>query len=78
MKAKVKVFEQPSRGDNMIIKIIPNEKFASDSIPADCLGETVYVGWPHLVEAKYILMKLTIRFVLILLTIVQSHSHFKC
>lgn len=48
-KAKVKVFEQPSRGDNMIIKIIHGE-YETDLLK-NLLGSTVYVGWPHMVEA---------------------------
>ncbi|XP_074029903.1 5'-3' exoribonuclease pacman isoform X2 [Leptinotarsa decemlineata] len=56
MAANVKVFETPSRHENMIISIIPNQKFASDAIPVDLLGTTIFVGWPHLVEAKVIMI----------------------
>lgn len=52
-KNKVKVFEQPSRNENMMITIIPNEQFLGDQIPVDYLGRTIHVGWPHLIEAKY-------------------------
>ncbi|CAH0556696.1 unnamed protein product [Brassicogethes aeneus] len=51
---KIKVFDQPSRNENMVIKIIPDEKYLGDSIPVDLLGTTIFVGWPHLVEAKVI------------------------
>ncbi|XP_063901508.1 5'-3' exoribonuclease 1 isoform X2 [Zophobas morio] len=54
-KAKIKVFEMPSRNDNMILKIMPNEQyFVDESVPIDLLGNTVWVGWPHLVEAKVV------------------------
>ncbi|KAG5876457.1 hypothetical protein JTB14_032690 [Gonioctena quinquepunctata] len=50
--AHIKVFETPSRNENMIITIIPDKKFCGDAIPVDLLGTTIFVGWPHLVEAK--------------------------
>ncbi|VEN63002.1 unnamed protein product [Callosobruchus maculatus] len=53
-KAKVKVFEQPSRNENMIITIIPDEDLVGDYIPVDLLGSNVFVGWPHLIEAKVV------------------------
>ncbi|KAJ8916294.1 hypothetical protein NQ315_016435 [Exocentrus adspersus] len=52
-KAKVRVFEQPSRNENMIISII-NDRFPDEKIPVDLIGSTVWVGWPHLVEAKVV------------------------
>lgn len=55
-KAKVKVFEMPSRYDNMILKIKPNELYFEDSIPIELLAKTVWVSWPHLTEAKYVLI----------------------
>lgn len=51
-KAKVKVFEMPSRNENMIIEILPNDLYMPDLIPVDLLGSIVWVGWPHLIEAK--------------------------
>ncbi|RZC39325.1 5'-3' exoribonuclease 1 like, partial [Asbolus verrucosus] len=53
-KAKVKVFEMPSRNENMILRILPNELYFGDSIPEDLLGRIVWVGWPHLVEAEVV------------------------
>nr|CAI5865767.1 unnamed protein product [Callosobruchus analis] len=53
-KAKVKVFEQPSRNENMIITIIPDEDLVGDYIPVDLLGSIVFVGWPHMIEAKVV------------------------
>lgn len=51
-KAKVNVFGQPSRGENMIIRIIPNERVLDAELPINLLNKTVYVGYPHLTEAK--------------------------
>lgn len=42
------VFEQPSRGDNMIIKIIRDDQGKD---PKSLLGNPVFVAWPHMVEA---------------------------
>ncbi|KAK4879546.1 hypothetical protein RN001_007692 [Aquatica leii] len=51
-KAKVKVFEQPSRSDSMILSIVQEENQPTlDAIAKEILGKTVYVGWPHLQEA---------------------------
>ncbi|KAJ8958884.1 hypothetical protein NQ318_019652 [Aromia moschata] len=52
--AKIRVFESPSRNENMIVQIIPDEKFSGEMIPVDLLGTSVFVGWPHLVEAKVV------------------------
>lgn len=48
-RAKVRVFEQPSKGDNMIVKLEPRE-YDKDFI-RNIIGHVVHVGWPHLVEA---------------------------
>ncbi|XP_057669654.1 5'-3' exoribonuclease 1 [Diorhabda carinulata] len=53
-KAHVKVFEQPSRNESMIIYIVPDAKFTGDMIPVDLLGTNIFVGWPHLIEAKVV------------------------
>lgn len=51
--AKIKVFDYASRGENMIISVIPNDKISSgEMIPVDLLGNLVFVKWPHLTEAK--------------------------
>ncbi|XP_044577629.1 5'-3' exoribonuclease 1 isoform X2 [Cotesia glomerata] len=50
-KAKVKVFEQASRGENMMILISPKESPTIEKISSEILGKTVYIKWPHLVEA---------------------------
>ncbi|KAK0166620.1 hypothetical protein PV327_004112 [Microctonus hyperodae] len=53
-KSKVKVFEHPSRDNNMIIKILPMNIPTIDQLANDVLGQIVYVRWPHLMEAHVI------------------------
>lgn len=53
----VKVFDQPSRGDNMIIVIDQTEEVFEkplDSVAKELLSKIVFVGWPHLIEAKVV------------------------
>lgn len=50
-KAKVKVFEQPSRGENMILKIKSKAKPDLDKVASEILGKSIFVGWPNLTEA---------------------------
>lgn len=51
----VKVFDQPSRGENMIIVVdSEKEQRALPEIAKELLTKTVYVGWPHLIEAKIV------------------------
>ncbi|KAB0798453.1 hypothetical protein PPYR_09446 [Photinus pyralis] len=52
-KAKVRVFEQPSRYESMILQITqPDDELPQpDAFAKDLLGTSVHVGWPHLVEA---------------------------
>lgn len=52
----VKVFDQPSRGDNMIIVIQPNDDADKplDLVVKETMGKIVFVGWPHLMEAKVV------------------------
>ena len=55
-KGKVKVFDQPSRNDNMIVEIIrETEKEESlEKAANEMLGKIIWVGWPHLTRAKYV------------------------
>ncbi|XP_066143460.1 5'-3' exoribonuclease 1 isoform X1 [Euwallacea fornicatus] len=57
-KARVKVFEQASRSENMILHIIEDDKEQdtekSDVIPWELVGANVFVAWPHLVEARIV------------------------
>lgn len=52
----VKVFDQPSRGDNMIIVVKPGDEIEKpmEILVNDLMGKIVYVGWPHLMEAKVV------------------------
>ncbi|EDW06116.2 uncharacterized protein Dmoj_GI16439, partial [Drosophila mojavensis] len=50
---RVKVFEQPSRNQSMVL--MPRQREAQDSlqsVAAQHLGQVVYIGWPHLIKAK--------------------------
>ncbi|KAG6460815.1 hypothetical protein O3G_MSEX012236 [Manduca sexta] len=55
-KSKVKVFDQPSRNDNMIVEIIKDnlEEEPLEKIAHEYLGKVIWVGWPHLSQAKVI------------------------
>ncbi|XP_036149459.1 5'-3' exoribonuclease 1 isoform X2 [Monomorium pharaonis] len=53
-KAKVKVFQQPSVGDNMILSLILKPTPNVASLASELLGRSVYVEWPHLKEALVI------------------------
>ncbi|XP_075211430.1 5'-3' exoribonuclease pacman isoform X2 [Lycorma delicatula] len=55
-KAKVKVFDNASRGDNMILKLKENSDLTGDltEISEKLLDKVVFVNWPHLQEAKVI------------------------
>lgn len=52
----VKVFDQPSRGENMIIVVNSDPELEKplDVIAKEMLSKTVFVGWPHLIEAKIV------------------------
>ncbi|KAK9681238.1 Xrn1 helical domain [Popillia japonica] len=50
-KAHVRVHEQASRNDNMILTVEKlSETPALDVLARQLLGRTVYVAWPHLIE----------------------------
>ncbi|KAG8445306.1 hypothetical protein GDO86_010189 [Hymenochirus boettgeri] len=56
-KLGVTVFQQSSRGDNMILEILGNkdeEEMNVDSVASAVLGKTVFVNWPHLEEARVV------------------------
>lgn len=58
----VKVFDQPSRGENMIIAVDQSDELekATEEEARELLNtsqsryDTVFVGWPHLIEAKVV------------------------
>lgn len=52
---RIKVFEQPSRSESMIIKIDePLLDVDLSTLASMFMDKIVYVGWPHLREAKVI------------------------
>ncbi|KAL4710442.1 hypothetical protein ACJJTC_008844 [Scirpophaga incertulas] len=55
-KCKVKVFDSPSRNENMIINIVKDPDFDErlEEVAKQYLGKTIWVGWPHLAQAKVI------------------------
>ncbi|XP_032239667.2 5'-3' exoribonuclease 1 isoform X2 [Nematostella vectensis] len=50
-KASVKVFQMHSRSDSMILKLQQSQLEPTIRVAEKYLGETCYVGWPHMVEA---------------------------
>ncbi|XP_071346640.1 5'-3' exoribonuclease 1 isoform X2 [Trachinotus anak] len=54
-KSGVVVFQQSSRGENMMLDIIPQDReTVCDEVSAQVLGKSVFVNWPHLEEARII------------------------
>ena len=51
-KESVKVFEQASRGDNMMLHIENQEPADLNAIADGYLGKDIWVAWPHMVEAR--------------------------
>ncbi|CAG2061834.1 unnamed protein product, partial [Timema podura] len=50
-KAKVKVFQQPSRHDSLVLSITDQGKKDVKAVALELLGKSIFVGWPHLIEA---------------------------
>ncbi|XP_028647913.1 5'-3' exoribonuclease 1 isoform X2 [Erpetoichthys calabaricus] len=55
-KAGVQVFQQSSRGENMMLEITLNDQkeLISDDVASLVLGKSVFVNWPHLEEARVV------------------------
>merc|ERR1719483_1683451 len=53
-KTGVKVFEQSSRGENMMLTLQEQGRPEVREVARALLGSEVWVGWPHLVEAKVV------------------------
>jgi len=53
-KASVKVFQQNSRGENMVLKLLQETDVDAEQVAQEYIGHSVYVGWPHLTEALVI------------------------
>ena len=49
---KVRVFESCSRGDNMILTVKNKDPGDILQLAHECLGKSVFINWPHLLEAK--------------------------
>ncbi|KAL7033303.1 hypothetical protein ACKWTF_007534 [Chironomus riparius] len=52
----VKVFDQPSRKENMIIVVEPRVEMDKpiEILVKELMSKVVFVGWPHLIEAKIV------------------------
>lgn len=56
-KTGVQVFQQSSRGENMILEIVIDEDSEDnevETVASDVLGKSVFVNWPHLEEARVV------------------------
>lgn len=47
----MKVFQQPSRGENIILNVISEETSKVEDLASELLGKSVHVDWPYLKEA---------------------------
>uniref|UniRef100_A0A8C4PH68 5'-3' exoribonuclease 1 n=1 Tax=Equus asinus asinus TaxID=83772 RepID=A0A8C4PH68_EQUAS len=52
-KSGVQVFQQSSRGENMMLEILVNAE-SDDLVTSSVLGKSVFVNWPHLEEARVV------------------------
>ncbi|XP_066455607.1 5'-3' exoribonuclease 1 isoform X2 [Eleutherodactylus coqui] len=56
-KAGIQVFQQSSRGENMILEIVVDEDSEDNEVEivaSAVLGKSVFVNWPHLEEARVV------------------------
>ncbi|KAF6385731.1 5'-3' exoribonuclease 1 [Rhinolophus ferrumequinum] len=56
-KSGVQVFQQSSRGENMMLEILVNtesDELSIEHVASSVLGKSVFVNWPHLEEARVI------------------------
>uniref|UniRef100_A0A8D2BC73 5'-3' exoribonuclease 1 n=1 Tax=Sciurus vulgaris TaxID=55149 RepID=A0A8D2BC73_SCIVU len=56
-KSGVQVFQQSSRGENMMLEILVNtesDELSIENIASSVLGKSVFVNWPHLEEARVV------------------------
>lgn len=51
-KASVRVFEQTSRGESMLLTLENQGRPDIREVAQAMIGKEVWVGWPHLIEAK--------------------------
>ncbi|XP_039532768.1 5'-3' exoribonuclease 1 isoform X2 [Pimephales promelas] len=54
-KSGVLVFQQSSRGENMILEILASQEMEQvEDVSALVLGKSLFVNWPHLMEARVV------------------------
>ncbi|KAM5292537.1 5'-3' exoribonuclease 1 isoform 2-T2 [Ctenodactylus gundi] len=56
-KSGVQVFQQSSRGENMMLEILANtgsDELSIENVASSVLGKSVFVNWPHLEEARVV------------------------
>ncbi|KAM9604547.1 5'-3' exoribonuclease 1 isoform 2-T2 [Trichechus inunguis] len=56
-KSGVQVFQQSSRGENMMLEILLNadsDELSIENVASSALGKSVFVNWPHLEEARVV------------------------
>uniref|UniRef100_A0A673GCT4 5'-3' exoribonuclease 1 n=1 Tax=Sinocyclocheilus rhinocerous TaxID=307959 RepID=A0A673GCT4_9TELE len=54
-KTGVMVFQQSSRGENMLLEILASQELEQVSnVAALVLGKSLFVNWPHLMEARVV------------------------
>ncbi|XP_078420319.1 5'-3' exoribonuclease 1 isoform X2 [Cetorhinus maximus] len=54
-KSGVQIFQQPSRGENMLLELLPKEEEENvDDVANNELGWPVFLNWPHLEEARVV------------------------
>lgn len=51
-REKVKVFEMSSQGESMILTVKNKSPDDMLQLTHECLGRSVFISWPHLLEAK--------------------------
>lgn len=55
-KNGVQVFQQSSRGENLILEILSEDECEQnvENVAAEVLGKSIFVNWPHLEEARVV------------------------
>ncbi|XP_062970472.1 5'-3' exoribonuclease 1 isoform X3 [Cynocephalus volans] len=56
-KSGVQVFQQSSRGENMMLEVLVNaepDELSIEDVASSVLGKSVFVNWPHLEEARVV------------------------
>ncbi|XP_027621684.1 5'-3' exoribonuclease 1 isoform X4 [Tupaia chinensis] len=56
-KSGVQVFQQSSRGENMMLEILVNtesDELSIENVASSVLGKSIFVNWPHLEEARVV------------------------